>query len=89
MNLISEWFIEAANHTCGNFEYGEDEMQLAGLTPLPATKVRAAPRRSKPKPGPWLKLSVPPCVPPSLTASGVYHSCLRAEHLVWGAQWQR
>lgn len=44
-NLISEWFVEAANHCCGNFEYGEDEMQLAGLTPAPSVKV--APPRVK------------------------------------------
>jgi len=40
VNIISEWFAEAANHCCGNFEYGENEMQLSGLTPLPSTKVQ-------------------------------------------------
>lgn len=43
VNIISEWFVEAANHCCGNFDYGEDEMALSGLTPLPSVKV-APPR---------------------------------------------
>lgn len=43
VNIISEWFAEAANHTCGNFPYGADEMALAGLHPLPSTRV-APPR---------------------------------------------
>lgn len=41
VGLISEWFIEAANHTCGDFDRGVDEMQLAGLTPVPSVKVSA------------------------------------------------
>jgi flavin reductase (DIM6/NTAB) family NADH-FMN oxidoreductase RutF len=40
VNIMSEWFIEAANYCCGNFEYGEDEMELSGLTPLPSVKVK-------------------------------------------------
>ncbi|PSC71889.1 Flavin reductase-FMN-binding domain containing [Micractinium conductrix] len=40
VNIMSEWFVEAANHCCGNFDYGEDEMQLSGLTPRPSVKVR-------------------------------------------------
>lgn len=40
VNIMSEWFIEAANHTCGNFDYGDNEMELAGLTPLPSVKVK-------------------------------------------------
>ncbi|KXZ56193.1 hypothetical protein GPECTOR_1g167 [Gonium pectorale] len=40
VNIISEWFAEAANHTCGDFPPGVDEMALAGLTPLPSTKVK-------------------------------------------------
>jgi flavin reductase (DIM6/NTAB) family NADH-FMN oxidoreductase RutF len=39
VNIMSEWFVEAANHCCGNFDYGEDEMALSGLTPLPSVKV--------------------------------------------------
>lgn len=34
VNIISDWFVEAANHTCGDFERGVDEMKLAGLTPV-------------------------------------------------------
>lgn len=40
VNLISEWFVEAANHTCGDFPPEVDEMKAAGLTPMPSTKVR-------------------------------------------------
>lgn len=32
-NIMSEWFIESANFTCGNFDPDVDEMKLAGLTP--------------------------------------------------------
>ena len=39
---MSEWFVEAANHCCGNFDYGEDEMVLSGLTALPSVKAREA-----------------------------------------------
>ena len=34
VSIISEWFVEAANHTCGNFPPEVDEMEVAGLTPL-------------------------------------------------------
>ncbi|KAL4444869.1 hypothetical protein ABPG77_003919 [Micractinium sp. CCAP 211/92] len=40
VNIMSEWFIEAANHTCGNFDYGDNEMEISGLTPLPSVKVK-------------------------------------------------
>jgi flavin reductase (DIM6/NTAB) family NADH-FMN oxidoreductase RutF len=40
VNIISDWFIEAANHTCGDFDRGVDEMALAGLTPAASVKVR-------------------------------------------------
>ena len=40
VNIMSEWFVEAANHTCGDYPRGVDEMKLAGLTPLASTKVR-------------------------------------------------
>ncbi|GLC36017.1 hypothetical protein PLESTB_000529700 [Pleodorina starrii] len=40
VNITSEWFVEAANHTCGDYPPGVDEMRLAGLTPLPSTKVK-------------------------------------------------
>jgi flavin reductase (DIM6/NTAB) family NADH-FMN oxidoreductase RutF len=39
VNIISEWFVEAANHCCGNFSYGTNEMTLSGLTPVPSEKV--------------------------------------------------
>ncbi|EFN57380.1 hypothetical protein CHLNCDRAFT_14085, partial [Chlorella variabilis] len=38
VNIMSEWFVEAANHCCGNFDYGEDEMVLSGLTALPSVR---------------------------------------------------
>ena len=43
VNLISDWYVEAANHTCGFFDRGVDEMELAGLTPQES--VRVAPPR--------------------------------------------
>ena len=43
VNIISEWFAEAANHCCGAFPFGQDEMALSGLTPIPSLKV-APPR---------------------------------------------
>lgn len=42
MNIISEWFVEAANHTCGNYDPGVNEMSLSGLTPEPSIKVTIA-----------------------------------------------
>ena len=39
INIVSEWFIEAANFTCGDFDHGVDEMSLAGLTPVPSLRV--------------------------------------------------
>jgi len=43
VNIISEWFMEAANHCCGAFDYGVNEMELSGLTPVPSAKI-APPR---------------------------------------------
>ena len=40
VNIISEWFVEAANHCCGNFDYGENEFELSGLHPIPSEKAR-------------------------------------------------
>ncbi|KAG7841193.1 hypothetical protein KL942_002181 [Ogataea angusta] len=40
INLISEWFIEAANYTCINAPYDVDEWKLAGLTPAKSSKVK-------------------------------------------------
>eukprot|EP00798_Chlamydomonas_sp_ICE-L_P021214 gene21214-28123_t len=42
VNIISEWFIEAANHTCGDFPPGVDEMAVSGLSPVPSLKVKPA-----------------------------------------------
>jgi hypothetical protein len=40
INLISEWFVEAANHTCGEYDRGVNEIELSGLTPVPSVKVQ-------------------------------------------------
>eukprot|EP00873_Tetraselmis_striata_P029338 jgi/Tetstr1/449602/TSEL_036689.t1 len=40
LNMMSEWFVEAANHTCGNFEEAVDEMALVGLTPVASLRVK-------------------------------------------------
>ncbi|KAJ1625354.1 hypothetical protein T492DRAFT_1040571 [Pavlovales sp. CCMP2436] len=40
VHIMSEWYVEAANHCCGAFPRGEDEFDLAGLTRAPSTKVR-------------------------------------------------
>lgn len=38
--MISEWFVEAANHCSGDFPRGADELAAAGLTPAPSARVR-------------------------------------------------
>lgn len=38
VNIMSEWFVESANHTCGNFPPDIDEMAVAGLTPIPSVR---------------------------------------------------
>lgn len=43
VNVVSDWFVEAANHTCGFYDRGVDELELAGLTPQPSVAV-APPR---------------------------------------------
>lgn len=40
VNIISDWFVEAANFTCGDYDRGVNEMQLAGLTPVPSQKIK-------------------------------------------------
>jgi len=40
VNMISEWFVEAANHTCGNYDPDVDELALAGFTAVPSTSVK-------------------------------------------------
>ncbi|KAF8072997.1 ywrF [Scenedesmus sp. PABB004] len=43
VNIMSEWFVEAANHTCGDFAPGVDEFEQSGLQPA-ASHVVAPPR---------------------------------------------
>ena len=43
LNMISEWFLEAANHTCGNYDRAINEIELAGLTPMPSVRVSTSP----------------------------------------------
>ena len=45
-HVISEWFLEAANHTCGPYDPDVDEMKLANLTPLKSHVVRSMNRVS-------------------------------------------
>ncbi|KAM9929177.1 hypothetical protein OXX80_009774 [Metschnikowia pulcherrima] len=40
INIISEWFVEAANFTSVNSPLGVDEWKLSGLTPLASEKVK-------------------------------------------------
>lgn len=40
INIISEWFVEAANFTAINSPLGVDEWKLSGLTPLASEKVK-------------------------------------------------
>jgi flavin reductase (DIM6/NTAB) family NADH-FMN oxidoreductase RutF len=43
VNIMSAWFLEAANHTCGPYDPGVDEFTVSGLTPLDS-EVVSAPR---------------------------------------------
>eukprot|EP00965_Chrysotila_dentata_P012270 403168-Pleurochrysis_carterae.AAC.1 len=38
--IMSEWFVEAANHCCSAFERGVDEFDQSGLTRVPSTRVK-------------------------------------------------
>mmetsp|Transcript_46430 Transcript_46430/g.88647 ORF Transcript_46430/g.88647 Transcript_46430/m.88647 type:complete len:274 (-) Transcript_46430:329-1150(-) len=40
VHVMSEWMVEAANHSCGNFDAEDDEFILAGLTKGPSSIVR-------------------------------------------------
>jgi flavin reductase (DIM6/NTAB) family NADH-FMN oxidoreductase RutF len=40
--MMSEWFVESANHTCGNYDRDINEVELAGLTAQPSVKVCGA-----------------------------------------------
>lgn len=39
-HVISEWYLDAANHTCGNFPFDVDEFEPSGLTKAPCVKVK-------------------------------------------------
>jgi hypothetical protein len=39
VNIMSCWFVEAANHTCGDYPFDVDELALTGLTGVPSAKV--------------------------------------------------
>jgi len=41
INIISQWYLDAANHTCGNFDAGVDEFTESGLSKLPCEIVKA------------------------------------------------
>ena len=43
VNMMSAWFVEAANHTCGPYDAGVDEFEVSGLTPIDSVAV-APPR---------------------------------------------
>ena len=36
---MSDWYVEAANHTCGDYDAGVNEMGLTGLTPEASLRV--------------------------------------------------
>jgi flavin reductase (DIM6/NTAB) family NADH-FMN oxidoreductase RutF len=41
VSIMSEWFVEAANHCCGDFPPDVDELALSGLTAVPAVHCKA------------------------------------------------
>jgi flavin reductase (DIM6/NTAB) family NADH-FMN oxidoreductase RutF len=40
VNIMSLWFVEAANHTSGNYNRGVNEFEIAGLTQLASELVK-------------------------------------------------
>lgn len=40
VNIMSSWFVDSANHTCGNFPPEINEMEVAGLSSLPSDLVK-------------------------------------------------
>lgn len=40
VSIISEWFLESANHTCGAYSPEVNELQLSNFTPVPSVKVK-------------------------------------------------
>lgn len=41
VNIMSEWYVNAANHTCGPYTPDVNEVELSGLTTVPSVKVKA------------------------------------------------
>jgi flavin reductase (DIM6/NTAB) family NADH-FMN oxidoreductase RutF len=41
VNIMSTWFLEAANHTCGSYDPDVNEFEVSGLTPVPSDVVKA------------------------------------------------
>ncbi|MEW5303191.1 MAG: hypothetical protein WDW36_005907 [Sanguina aurantia] len=39
VHIISEWCLEAANHTCGDFPPSVNELEVSGFTTMPSVKV--------------------------------------------------
>ena len=44
VHIMSDWYVESANHTCGNYDPHVDEFELAGLTKRWDCRYAAAPR---------------------------------------------
>uniref|UniRef100_A0A7R9WQM4 Flavin reductase like domain-containing protein n=2 Tax=Craspedostauros australis TaxID=1486917 RepID=A0A7R9WQM4_9STRA len=44
VNIISEWYLDAANHSCGNFASSVDEFDVSGMTKINDCEVVNAPR---------------------------------------------
>jgi flavin reductase (DIM6/NTAB) family NADH-FMN oxidoreductase RutF len=40
VNIISKWMVESANYTCRNVPFEVDELEAAGLTPIPSHNVK-------------------------------------------------
>ena len=40
VNIISDWMVESANYTSGDFPFEVDEMEASGLTPAASIKVK-------------------------------------------------
>mmetsp|Transcript_2110 Transcript_2110/g.5226 ORF Transcript_2110/g.5226 Transcript_2110/m.5226 type:complete len:300 (+) Transcript_2110:3341-4240(+) len=44
VNIISEWYLDAANHSCGNWDSSVDEFETSGMTKVNDCEVVDAPR---------------------------------------------
>jgi flavin reductase (DIM6/NTAB) family NADH-FMN oxidoreductase RutF len=40
VNIMSDWYVESANHCCGAFSADIDEMEIAGLTKLSSERIK-------------------------------------------------